>query len=154
MKAKVINNRGVTLVVVLMTMVMLLSVIGAGLLFSGVNLKITGNYQTGTRAFYAADTGINAALTQLQLNQTNSTVAIPETKVTGTSDSYYQSESLQFKGSVPPPGYSLGAGTGYNQSGYAFYQYQMNMKGYVKPTATELATRRVEAQATYGPVPQ
>lgn len=154
MKTKLKDNHGVTLVVVLMMMVILLSVIGGGLLFSGINLKITSNYQTGTKAFYAADTGIHAGLSQLQLDQTKSTAAVPQTKVLGSDNSYYQSESIQFKGAVPLSGYSLGVGTGYNQSGYAFYQYQMNMKGYVKPATTELATRRVEAQGAYGPVPQ
>ena len=45
MRAKLRDNKGITLVVVLMTMAILLSVIGAGLLFSGINTKITGNYQ-------------------------------------------------------------------------------------------------------------
>jgi hypothetical protein len=142
------NDRGITLVVVLMVMVILLSVIGAGLLFSGVNSKMTANYNLGTKAFNAADTGVNAGVSQIP-----STVALAATQVPGT-DSYYQSESIQLKGTAPQAGYSLGSGTGYNQSGYAFYQYQMNMKGFFKPAATELATRRVEAQATYGPVGQ
>jgi hypothetical protein len=140
------NERGMSLVVVLMVMAILLSVVGAGLLFSGVNTKITVNYQTGTRAFNAADTGINAAVSLLP-----SMAAIAETQVPPTK-SYYQSESLQLKGTVPQTGYSLGVGTGYNQSGYAFYQYELKMKGYFKPAAIELATRRVEAQAAYGPV--
>jgi Tfp pilus assembly protein PilX len=60
MKSKLRDSQGITLVVVLMVMAILLSVVGAGLLFSGINTKITGNYQTGTRAFYAADIGINS----------------------------------------------------------------------------------------------
>src|SRR4051812_20164221 len=58
MLAKLKDDRGITLVVVLTLMVVLLSIIGAGLLFSGVNLKITSNYQSGTKAFYAADMGL------------------------------------------------------------------------------------------------
>ena len=61
MKSKLRDSQGITLVVVLMVMAILLSVVGAGLLFSGINMKISGNYQTGARAFYAADIGINAS---------------------------------------------------------------------------------------------
>ena len=65
LKAKLKDNHGITLVVVLMVMAILLSVIGAGLLFSGVNTKITTNYQSGTRAFYAADAGLSEAVSRL-----------------------------------------------------------------------------------------
>ncbi len=153
MKRRLKDERGISLVIVLMVMAILLPVIGAGLIFSGVNTKITTNYQTGTKAFNAADTGVNAALTQLAMDQTAAVAAIAVTQVPGTT-SYYQSESIQFKGTMSDPGYSLGVGTGYNQSGYGFYQYQINIRGYVKPGSTELATRRVEAQGAYGPVPK
>jgi Tfp pilus assembly protein PilX len=146
MKTILKDNRGITLVVVLMVMAIMLSVVGAGLLFSGINTKVSANYQTGTKAFNAADTGINAGVSQLP-----STTAIAETAISGTSTSY-QSESIQLTGTAPLTGYSLGAGTGYNQAGYTFHQYQMTMKGYFKPGATALATRRVEARAVYGPV--
>ena len=48
MKSKLRDSQGITLVVVLMVMAILLSVVGAGLLFSGINTKISGNYQTGS----------------------------------------------------------------------------------------------------------
>ena len=51
MKSKLRDRQGITLVVVLMVMAILLSVVGAGLLFSGINTKITGNYQTGNPSF-------------------------------------------------------------------------------------------------------
>ena len=69
MRAKLRDNKGLTLVVVLMTMAILVPVIGAGLLFSGINTKITGNYQQGTRAFYAADAGLGEAVSLLSANQ-------------------------------------------------------------------------------------
>ena len=65
MKFKLKDNQGITLVVVLMVMAILLSVIGAGLLFSGINTKITANYQLGTKAFYAADMGMSDAVTRI-----------------------------------------------------------------------------------------
>ena len=60
MKARLNNNQGISLVVVLMVMAILLTVIGAGLIFSGINTKVAMNYRTGTRAFNAADTGMLA----------------------------------------------------------------------------------------------
>ena len=51
MKSKLRDRQGITLVVVLMVMAILLSVVGAGLLFSGINTKISGNYQTGSPSF-------------------------------------------------------------------------------------------------------
>ena len=160
MRAKLKDDRGMTLIVVLMVMVILLSVIGAGLLFSGINTKITANYQTGTKAFYAADTGISAALNQLALDPTTSTAALSQNMGGGLA---YRSghrtdttpQPLLFLRVESKPGYSLGSGTGYNPSGYSFYEYQMNVTGtYTTAYGTELAGREVEAIATYGPVPK
>lgn len=160
MKSKLQDNRGITLVVVLVVMVILLSVIGAGLIFSGINSKISANYQTGTKAFYAADTGISAALNQLALDPTTSTAALSKNMGGGLA---YRSghrtdttpQPLQFLRTQPQSGYSLGAGTGYNASGYNFYEYRMNVTGtYTTAYGTELAGREIEAIATYGPVPK
>ena len=160
MKSKLTNDRGITLVVVLMVMVILLSVIGAGLLFSGINTKITANYQTGTRAFYAADTGISAAVNQLALDPTIATAAFSKNIGNGLA---YRSghrtdttpQPLQFLRTTSQAGYSLGNGSGYNPSGYSFYEYQMNVTGtYTTAFGTELAGREIEAIAAYGPVPK
>ncbi len=160
MSSTLTNQRGLTLVTVLMVMVLLLSIIGGALLFSGVNTKITVNYQMGTKAFYAADTGINAALNQLTLDTTASTAAFSKDMGGGLkyrsghrSDSTPQ--SIQFLGTQPQSGYVLNSGTGYNTSGYNFYEYKMNVTGtYTTAFGTELAGREVEAIATYGPVPE
>ena len=160
MKSKLQDNQGVTLVVVLVVMVILLSVIGAGLLFSGINSKITANYQTGTKAFYAADTGINAALNQLALDPATATAALSKNMGGGLAyRSGHRTDStpqpLQFLRTQSQSGYSLGSGTGYNASGYTFYQYQMNVTGtYTSSYGTELAGREIEAVASYGPVPK
>ena len=159
MKSKLLDNRGITLIVVLMVMAILLSVIGAGLLFSGINTKITGNYQTGTGAFYAADIGINAVASALTPGSSPSSTLVS----LGNNVCYRFGKR---DGTVPSfqpvvksgAGFSLGAGTGYNASGYSFYQYQINVTGTFSPgtscpsVGTETAAREVEAQATYGPV--
>lgn len=161
MQAKLKDNRGITLVVVLMVMTILLSIIGAGLLFSGINTKMTANFQTGTKAFYAADTGIGAIASALTLTPTFSSTPVS----LGNSLCYRFGRR---DGTVPSPqpvvksgaGYSLGEGTGYNTSGYSFYQYQINVTGTLSPATTcpsvgsETAAREIEAQATYGPVAQ
>lgn len=155
---KLRDEQGITLVAVLMVMAILLSVIGAGLLFSGVNTKITANYQLGTKAFYAADTGINAAMNQLSESTTTSTAAL-----TGTIDSNlgYRSgsrtatsaQAFVYKGTVDKPGYRLNRGSSYNTSGYTYHQYQFNMTGtYTTGWGTEVAGREIEAQALFGPV--
>jgi Tfp pilus assembly protein PilX len=158
MKSKLQDNRGITLVVVLVVMMILLSVIGAGLLFSGINTKITANYQTGTKAFYAADTGISAALNQIALDPTTSTAALSKNMGGGLA---YRSghrtdttpQPLQLLGTQSQSGYTLNSGTGYNTSGYKFYEYQMNVTGtYTTAYGTELAGREIEAIAIYGPV--
>lgn len=50
------------MVTVIMIMVVLLSITGAGLLFSGLNLKQAGNLKAGSAALHVADAGIQHAL--------------------------------------------------------------------------------------------
>lgn len=163
MRAKLKENEGITLVVVLMSMAILLSVIGAGLMFSGINTKITGNYQTGTRAFYAADAGLGEALSLLSANQ-SAVEAITITRdLNGDGRVKYRGGGrtapgpvAQFVGTRAGTGDSLGSGLpGYNESnGYSFYQYQLSVTGTYEAAGTELAGRSVQAQALFGPVAQ
>ncbi len=62
MKTILRNERGFTLAIVLMMMVVLLSITGAGLLFSSLNVKASANLKGGTAALQAADAGIQHAL--------------------------------------------------------------------------------------------
>lgn len=169
MRAKLRGSEGITLVVVLMMMAILLSVIGAGLLFSGVNTKITVNYQRGTNAFYAADAGLGEAVSLLSANQ----AAVEAIRI-DPPRSLSQDGRLSYRGgrrtdavSPPPPvaqyvGTRVGTGDtlssglpGYNESnGYAYYQYQLNITGTYEAAGLELAGRSVEAQALFGPVAQ
>jgi hypothetical protein len=161
MKARFNNNQGISLVVVLMVMAILLTVIGAGLIFSGINTKVAMNYRTGMRAFNAADTGMLAIALSV------SPGAIPSsTPVSlGSNLCYRFGNRLGTPSSMTPiikteVGYSLGSGTGYNVSGYSFYQYQVNVTGTYSNNSTcpsvgnESAAREVEALALYGPVAQ
>ncbi len=160
MKSKLRDERGVTLVAVLMVMVILLSIIGAGLLFSGVNTKITANYQTGTKAFYAADTGINTGVNQLALNPAIATAAFSGNLGGGLAyRSGHRTDStpqpLQFLRTASMAGNALGSGSiQYNSSGHSSYEYKINVTGtYTTPYGTELAGREIEAIASYGPLP-
>ncbi|HEY5575026.1 MAG TPA: hypothetical protein VIK64_18545 [Anaerolineales bacterium] len=56
------DSRGIALVVVILMMVILLSITGASLLFSGFNLKITRHLKTTSAAIHVADAGIQHAL--------------------------------------------------------------------------------------------
>lgn len=62
MKAMLKNSQGIAMVVVLAMMVILLSITGASLLFSGLNLKAASNLKTGGGAIHVADAGIQHAL--------------------------------------------------------------------------------------------
>ena len=161
MKGKLPNDRGISLVVVLMVMAILLTVIGAGLLFSGINTKVAMNYRTGNKAFNAADTGILAIASVITPGTTpSSTPALLGNSLCyrfGKRDGTIPSLTPVLK---PGTGYSLGSGTGYNTSGYSFYQYTVNVTGTYSTGSTcpsvgnEMAAREVEALALYGPVAQ
>jgi hypothetical protein len=154
------DNEGITLVVVLMVMAILLSVIGAGLLFSGMNAKITTSYQSGTRAFYAADAGLGQGLNQLSANTTTAIAAFGPIdmgnglKYRSGSRAAGSPQPLHFVSTQQATGYSLNTGTGYNATGYVFYQYQINATGTYDVAGYELSGREVEAQALFGPVSQ
>lgn len=147
------SERGITLAVTLMVMVIMLVIIGAGLVFSGLDLRITGNYRAGTHAFYAADAGINVGLSQLTVNHTLASAPFSGTIAGGYAfrsgpRTATTPQPLQFRGMRTETGYSIGSGTGYNPSGYVFYTYQINVTG----NGPLGAAREVEAQAEYGPV--
>jgi Tfp pilus assembly protein PilX len=167
MNAKLRQDRGITLVIVLVVMAILLSVIGAGLLFSGVNTKITVNYQQGTRAFYAADAGLGEAVSLLSADQAavEAITMNPPRDLSGDGRLRYRgglrtspptTPVAQYVGTRSGTGDSLGSGlSGYNESnGYSYYQYQLNITGTYEVSGTELAGRTVEAQALFGPVAQ
>lgn len=147
------SERGVSLVVVIMLMVIILAITGAGLLFSSIDLRVSGNYRVGTQAFYAADTGASAGFAKIVMDPTISTAPFSGTLNSGsltycsgtptTSNNCTNPQPLTVT-PITVPGFSLGAGTG-----YSFYLYQIDATG-VGPLG---ATRQVQALAQYGPVP-
>lgn len=56
------DERGISLLVVVMVMVLLLSMTGASLLFSSINFRSANNLKLGTATLHAADAGIQHAL--------------------------------------------------------------------------------------------
>ena len=159
MQSTLKNDQGAILIIILMVTALLLSVIGAALQFSGSNAKITGNYQSGTRAFYAADTGTAASLNQLGSDTTAAIAAFSVDMGNGLS---YRSgnrtattaQPLVYQGTVTQAGYAFSSGIAYNNTGYSFYKYQINVTGLYNPWGIEVAGREIESHATYGPVSQ
>lgn len=153
------SDRGVSLVVVIMLMVIILTITAAGMFFSGIDLRVSANYKAGTQAFYAADAGVSDGFARVGLNP----ITIPRTTLaTPSGELTYCGGPLQLTDNCNAPqpsklysinsasGYNVVQGTGYNQAGYAFYQYQINVTG-LGPLAS---AREVEAQVEYGPVPR
>lgn len=145
------NDKGISLVVVILIMVLLLSITGAGLIFSGTGLRTTGAFRAGTQAFYAAETGVSAAINQLP----STTPVDSGPPVGGVA---YRSGRRGDAGpqpiSQPGPsisrsGYASDSGTTtYNaDTGWRFDPYQINITG----TGPIGAAREIEVQAEYGP---
>lgn len=65
MKNTLKNSRGMALVLVIFIVSILLTLTGASLLFSQMDLKITSNFKTGTSAFHIADVGIESAKAEM-----------------------------------------------------------------------------------------
>jgi hypothetical protein len=152
------SERGVSLVVVLMLMVIILGMAGAGMLFSSIDLRAAGNYRAGTQAFFAADTGVNDAYTRIGLDPTTSTAAFGPITLSGgikyCSGKAQDTASCTSPSALQAPQLINVAGFNLNQanpSGVQFYQYQINVTG-VQPQLSSV--REVEAQVQYGPVPR
>ena len=153
------NERGIALAVLTMLIAILASMTGAALLFSRADLMISSNFRKGTGALYAADAGVREALNQLSGDLTTSQAKIPPDGETRTLGNYsYRSgrrtdpgpQPLQHTGFKNAPGYSLGAGTGYNPGGYIFHTYEIHMTG-MGPLNS--SAREIEMLGQYGPVP-
>jgi Tfp pilus assembly protein PilX len=146
------SERGVSLVVVIMLMVIILAITSAGMLFSSMDLRVSGNYKAGTQAFYAADNGVTTGLVQVNANPTTSQAAFGPINLPGgltycsgrltqTNNCTTPQPSQLVNTTLPPP-------PGYDICCFVSYQYQINVTG-VGPLS---AAREVEAQVTYAPM--
>jgi hypothetical protein len=156
------SERGVSLIVVIMLMVIILAITGAGLLFSSMDLRISGNYRVGTQAFYAADTGTSMAVAQLVADPLASVIPIGPIALGGglvyCSGTIAQTNGCTtpqplVRSSVPTRGHQLPGGGGYNSastgSAFVAYQYTINTTG-IGPLG---AQREVQALAEISPIP-
>jgi Tfp pilus assembly protein PilX len=150
------SERGISLIVVIMLMVIILAITGAGLLFSSIDLRITGNYRAGTQAFYGADTGASTGFAQIGMNTETSIAAFSGTANGGTYCSgtiantagCTAPQPLVPLGTIPATGCSLGRGTQLNSGTCYLQEYQIDATG-VGPLN---ASRQVQALATFGPL--
>ena len=154
------NERGMALAVLTMLIAILASMTGAALLFSRIDLMISGNYRMGTGALYAADAGVGVALNQLP-----SKAAIDTDIGDYTYRSYRPDEGTDKTAKelveldcgpkadlIRPPGYSIGAGTGYNPGGEDSLQYRKYDIFIMGTGLLNSAARKIQAQGQFGPV--
>jgi hypothetical protein len=148
------RQTGSVLLIVLLLMV-LLSLLGVTLLTVAQTehtMATNGVWSEG--ALMAAEAGVNQGLNQLSADSDRSTRDFGPTPI-GQYQYWSGPKSGKaqpaFKGKTVHSGYSLAVGTGYNSSGFAYFnKYQINATG----TGPQNAQREVEVQAEYGPVAQ
>jgi Tfp pilus assembly protein PilX len=154
------SERGISLIVVLMLMVIILAIVGAGLFFSGIDLRVSGNYRAGTQAFYAADTGASFGFSRIQSSVALSTASFGPTPANGgfycsgtiaSTASCTAGQQLPAPTTLPAQEATLSSGAVYNsdRAGFFTYQYQIDATGAGGPLG---AARQVQALATFGPV--
>jgi hypothetical protein len=142
------DERGIAIVVALFVMAILL-VSGVFLArMSSTENDIAYSSVWAEASFFAADAAVNVALDAITPTTTN------PGPLTGSFGSgwatYNYSGAVAFSGTQQLPGYSLGAGTGYNPGGYVFYNFSVTGTG----TGPRSASRTINVQAQYGPVAQ
>ena len=143
------DERGMVLVIALFTMAILLMAGVFMVRMSSTEGDIAYNAVWSEGSFYAADAAINVGLDQITPTNTNMIVtalnpappALTPFTATGT---------IGFSGTARLPGYSMGAGTGYNPGGFVFFTYSVVGNG----TGPRSSTRQIDVQAAYGPVAQ
>ena len=138
------DERGMVLVVALFMMAILLMTGVFLVRMSSTEGDIAYNAMWSERSFYAADAAINVGLDQVGANTD------PPPPAPLALDFFKATPTIGFTGPIRLPGYSMGAGTGYNPGGFAFYTYSVVGTG----TGPRSTTRQIDVQAAYGPVAQ
>ncbi len=122
------GDRGMVLVLALLVMLVLSALGSAFLLLSGNETLISRNSQVVTQAFFAAEAGIDTALTNLP-----NTAAIPQTLLGPNGNVMFQSGPPT--PAAPAPGTVLGPNpsppAGFNLANYSFNMFQLDVSGTV-----------------------
>ena len=104
MRATLHNKRGMALIMVIMVTVLLLSISGATLLLSRLELKKTSNYILGTQALGLADAGVQHALAVIppgnNFPYTTETSVVPSTAYSSLPGFTYSVTALNTAGST------------------------------------------------------
>jgi hypothetical protein len=135
------NENGVAIIIALI-MLLILTFIGiSSITTTTFETNISGNERVGANAFYASEAGFHVGVNQLP-----DTKPIPRTKI--GEDSYYWSGGPKDRESPKSlSSFGLYGKAGYDSS-WAFRRYQINATG-----ESFLATKEIEIQASYGPLP-
>jgi len=86
MKRTLKDSQGMALVLVAFIVTICLTLTGASLLFSQLELKKTSNYKTGTSAFHTADAGIESTKAEVSSKSFDSVLAGADGNKSNTSD--------------------------------------------------------------------
>ena len=134
------EERGVALIIALL-MLLVLTLIGiSSISTTTFETSISGNERVRTDAFYAAEAGIQVAISRIPDN----TNPIPKTKI--KEDSYYWSGTANDKGNPKSlKSFGLHQMAGFDSS-WAFKRFQVNTTG-----ESFGATKEIEVQVSYGP---
>jgi hypothetical protein len=145
------DERGIASVMAIFIMVLML--------VSGIFLvrmsSTEGDIAYGTMwaegSFFAADAGINVGIDTIApggptcVKASTSLGAFSYSVAAGAG-----ADANCFLNTSQRAGYSIGSGTGYNPSGFVFYNYAITGSG----AGPRSAQRTVDAQVAYGPVAQ
>jgi hypothetical protein len=139
------DERGIALVVAIFVMAILF-VSGVFLVrMAGTENDIAYGSMWAEGSFFAADAAISVGMDRMAPNVSTATVA--QTPLTG---GFQYDGTVQFLGTLQQPGYALGTGTGYNPSGFVFYNFAITGRG----TGPRSASRQIDVTGSYGPVAQ
>ena len=130
MKNTLQNSRGMALVLVIFVVSILLTLTGASLLFSQMDLKITSNFKTGTSAFHIADVGIESAKAEMSGKSFDSVLVGADGNKSSTSDNGI----LSFGASVPFNGGTYQVGVTDNDDGDGDAWHDTDGKVYITST--------------------
>ncbi len=136
------SQEGVALIIALIILLVLTLIGISAITTTTFETSISGNERAGTDAFYAADAGTQEGTHQLP----SDTNAIAR-KALGRDSYYWSGTPLDKPNGAPLRSLGVYQRSGYDSS-WSFRRFQLNSTG-----ESMGATKEVEVQLTYGPVP-